>query len=42
MDKIIVLICISPINYNLYLMVDMQLSHTRHSLLRCNLLYIDQ
>ena len=34
------LICISPINYTLYVLVDLQLSHT--SLLRCNLLYIDQ
>ena len=34
--------CISPINYNLSVLVDFQLSHMRHSLLRCNLLSIDQ
>ena len=39
-DKIVELICISPINYNLYVLIDLQLSHTRHSLLRCKLLYI--
>ena len=41
-DKIVVLICISPINYNLHELDDLQLSHMRHSLLRCNSLYINQ
>ena len=34
----VVLICISPINYSLHVLDDLQLSHirVRHSLLRCN------